>query len=641
MGQRGAAPRQAAAPQRRVPGMPPVDGGSKGGKGRGKVNDGGQKGFDVGLPVDQRLFAPGVLDGGRRVGHGGPAADDDEDDDYPTWATVARRGARSATQAGSGAKGGSSGQGSGQRPPPAPAPSELPPPRKFVPPAAPRQLLARKVLAHAGKIERLQAAGANPARLQRATEEHERMEEQLRLAGGATGKSLCFALKAEEEKIEKASRQIDSALDAKQEKIAAIERLNNELASADELIARLRERKQAAIERRAFLAKQKYAESQSEEYIQRLKGVANGLTGLSHEQVAAAAVEAKDLLQELIDAMAPPAMEVDIADGDSVSDVATATEGSDATSPEVECSVRGSEHKDEGRYADQLAAARARLDELESGKQQALHRAEARRERAPKRTADGRVVTDDLDGDTEMVPPLAPEQVDILYHDRLAAARLEVEHLEGMASRESVVVPPTPILAGPAGPPSANRTAGGVTPRSRRSRAPSPRRAPTPLACARLREGADALLEETRAGAAEQRRQDELRAEIAYQERLQARQEMEFEQMSRAKEHGKSIEANIMARVAKERAPTPELAPPRPVGGEHRGDPPRRRAEPPQQPVRGLGNQLAPTRSKSVDHPMQLATGMLTRIAVRDQRTEEAARERSPRPRAGNRAENQ
>ncbi len=379
--------------------------------------------------------------------------------------------------------------------------------------------------------------------MQKASEEKDRLEHQMRIAGGATEKSLSYSLKAEDERIEKASKQLDRARDHRQEKVAAIERLQNEILAVDQIIERIEAPRNASVRRREFLAKQKLSESATSGTVDILRQVSAVLS--RHDPAQAVALA---MLQEFIDSMLPPTAEYDMVDGDTASEDGSPPSDSSPTVPEVgderEVEVQG-----EGNMEDRLAAARCELANIEAQRDEALARARAWRARGGKRDANGdELRPHDVDGDEEMVPPIMADQVHVIFKDRLEAAAKEVRRL----LRETGI-PETPVAQGEGG------VRGGPT--------SVPQQAPTPTAFQQLAEGAAAIMEQASAEA--QRRRDEERREshIALQERMQRQQEREMVQTQLVAIHRRDIEASLIAKERQQRAPTPEVQPaPRTTG---------------------------------------------------------------------------
>ncbi len=508
------------------------------------MGQGGSGREGVGM-ADPRRQAPGAADHatGQRRTDRDDDADATDDEDMGTWATVVRRGRRGKQHDGGEGKGeGGHDAGDGKRLDQEQAAVDLPPERIFEPPAETRQVLARKYLAQADKVERLQAAGAKESRVQKATDEKDRLEQQMRIAGGATEKSLSYSLKAEDERIEKASKQLDRARDHRQEKVAAIERLQNEIVSVDRLIERIEARRHASVRRREFLAKQKLSESATSGTVDILRQLSAVLS--KHDPAQAAALA---MLQGFIDSMLPPTAEYDMVDGDTASEDSDLPSTSSQTVPE-EGDGEEIGGQDSGDREDRLAAARRELSDIEAQRDEALERARAWKTRAGKRNVDGEELRPhDADGDEEMVPPLMPDQVHVVFKDRLEAAAREVRRLlKGTATSE------TPAL----------RTDGG----GRGGPASTPQQSATPAAFQQLAEGAAAIMEQISAAAQEQRDQERRDSHIAFQERMQRQQEREMVQAQLVAIHKRDIEASISARERQQRAPTPEAQPaPRPT----------------------------------------------------------------------------
>ncbi len=196
----------------------------------------------------------------------------------------------------------------------------------------------------------------------------------------------------------------------------------------------------------------------------------------------------------------------------------------------------------EGGWEVRLAEARRELARVEGERDEALGRARAWTARSCKRNANGdELRPQDGDGDDEMVPPLMPEQIDIVFKDRLEAASKEVRRLAKMVGTRE-----TPILH-----------EGGDRPSAAGSNVQV---APTPAAFVELAEGADAIVQEVSEAAQKQRDDERRDSHIASQERMQRQQEKEMAQTSLLAIHKRDIEEAIMARQRQQRAPTPEVA---------------------------------------------------------------------------------
>ncbi len=546
------------ARQPRVPGLPPPAARRNGGGTRA------QQATRSGLEADPRRTAPGTLDHlWPRLGGGTVDADDDDliddtmdddaSDDGGQWLLAARRGRDLGR--GTTAKAAAS---DAQRHPEAakaPRPSDLPPVRIFEAPSAPRQVLVHRYQARLGKVERMQAAGAKPAKIQRAIEEKDQLAEKVRNAGGVTQKSLSYSIKGEDDKLERAERAIQRAVEEKREKAEAIQRLVDEMQGIDARIERLESRKKAAAERREYLAKQKWAESATGGTVEGYKLLRDSLS--SQDPVLA---PARAEFQRLIDLMSPPVHTVDIDDGDTDSDDDDGGESSNVTKEET-----GENAPHAGtwvsKYRLQLDAARRELDRLHKERRSALDAADVwqRRSSAKRHLGEDSNKTQDQDGDQEMVAPLSAEQVEAHYHTRIAQATSDIEHLERMAKIEELApgreqlatkgegataatdlataatttaaAETTPTAATPASAPR-----GRSPTRAARSRAPTPRRLPHP------------------SGGRSPRTE-----EIEQQERMQRVQELEMARLAAAAATAREIEAAVIQREAAQRAPTPEV----------------------------------------------------------------------------------
>ncbi len=193
----------------------------------------------------------------------------------------------------------------------APRPKDLPPPppRMLEIPTMARRTIVRRAQAAADRYERLQEEGAGEPRLHRALQAKERLEKEVRAAGGPTEKALSFSIKAEDERVEKAERALRRAVEERDDKLARIAALQAELVEDEAGIEVYRQRLQAAHERREHLAKQKWAETASEETIRHFRTIA---AVLSPEDPAQA--QAQAVVQRLVELMSERE-EVDMAGG--------------------------------------------------------------------------------------------------------------------------------------------------------------------------------------------------------------------------------------------------------------------------------------------------------------------------------------
>ncbi len=305
--------------------------------------------------------------------------------------------------------------------------------------------------------------------------------------------------------------------------------------AVDQLIERLEARREASVKRREFLARQKWTESASEDTVSVLRQVAAALSGQGPAQAAAQA-----LLQTFIDTMLPSASEFDMVDGDTVSDGSDGNSASDPTDLEAGEDVEEDGQDRGGSSETRLAEARQELARVEKEREEALGRARAWTAKSCKRNSSGDELRhQDFEGDEEMVPPLMPEQVDVVFKGRLEAASKEVRRLSRMVNTRE-----TPTLHGGGGRPTAVVASAQV--------------APTPAAFVELAEGAAAITQEVSAAAQRQRDEERRDSHIAFQERMQRQQEKEMVQAQLVALHKKDIEEAIRERQRRQRAPTPE-----------------------------------------------------------------------------------
>ncbi len=570
---------------------------------------------------DPRLTAPGVLDPPRPPAPVSTPHDDDDDsmsDGDNTWARVVRRGNRRrkapAAPPASAEPPGDVDVGAPD-PPSDLEPSDLPPPRVLETPTAPRRAIVQKHQAQLQRIDKLRENGASANKLQRAQEVSKRLEREVRLAGGSTDKALSFAIKAEDVSIEKARRSLQKAREAKEERIRHKESIERELLRDDIRIARFEQRYRAAVDRRFSLATDKWSEAAPSDTVEEFR---SAVSQLASADPSLSNVRA--LLQRFLDRMSPPPLGADLAADDTPTDTDPEADGDDdfhdgdgdgrprprdleGRAP-TGVTAAGSQG-DPSEYRAQLQAARALFEKVSAERLAAIEGAEAQASRsAAKRAlgADGRK-SQELDGDADMVEVLAVEEVNRIFSSRLEALKGDIAHLASMAEREEVPAPLPP------------RTAA-----RRRSRPPTPQRAdlasagrdqaprPVPAAFVELAQGADLILQQERAAATAQRRREALDDHIAFQERLQAQQELETQaaialdekfmaKKAAAAAAAKELEEILAERQRAERAPTPVVDRPTCTTlSRWRGPTATQLDDHPQRPVRGARPGRSPGR---------------------------------------------
>ncbi len=311
----------------------------------------------------------------------------------------------------------------------APLPRDLPPIRLLDLPVLPRQTLVRRHQAAAEKVEKMQEQGVKPARLQKAVEAKARLEQSVRAAGGHTAQALSFSIKGEDDKIEKAERALQKAKQEKAERVELIAYQTAQLEEDDVLIARLDQRLQAARTRREHLSRQKWAESVSDDTVNHIRAVAAGLTPGD---------PAHGLVKQLLELMAPLS-EVDLAVDDTESEEGQREEvsglggegrgrvDSDVTMPEGDMQSDIDTRLAEDEAA--LAQAEEAYAALRAQRQAAIDAAEGAGGLKCKRAlgADGPKGQDAQD-DHEMVRPLTVAQATALFDARIAHCEQEIEY---------------------------------------------------------------------------------------------------------------------------------------------------------------------------------------------------------------------
>ncbi len=350
----------------------------------------------------------------------------------------------------------------------APEPSDLPPLRGWVMPRVPRTAVQREAALAAERLRDLEAAGADSRRIKKAAQRKRAAEERLRVAGGPTSRSLLWQIKAEEDKIEQACKEVEKERADQAEKQEQVVRLGEEIRASQALVERLEERKLEATERLRYLSNQKWVENIPPEWIEHFRALERTL--------GTACPEAHPMVAALLDLMVPPPEDFDIA-GDSAS--SSDGDGSDeggtsGTQPETDDVAGEQEHRDEGSgggsaaHAALLTAAEAELENLraawlgDKARAQSFQLSSSRG--APKRTREGdEVRADDAAGDVEMVAPLTVEQVDECYRGRCEGLVETITQLrERLAEQEQV--PPISPARGAASASSAADVAGSAAP---------------------------------------------------------------------------------------------------------------------------------------------------------------------------------
>ncbi len=326
----------------------------------------------------------------------------------------------------------------------APQPRDLPPMRLVDIPTMPRRAIARKVEAAEEKVERLQERGAEEGRLHRAREAKERLVRELRAAGGATEKALSFSIKGEDDKVERAERALRKAIEDKEKKEARIAALQAELLADEEGILRHRQRLQAALEYREYLATQKLLEV-SEQTMQHLRTLAAAVSPQDPQQAQAQAWALRAV------ALGTWREEVHLAGGDTESEggeTEGAAEGtsvgaaSDRTRLDLPCGgVRREAEEANEELAPRLAEARRRLEELRREQSDALSKVDGPMGGDNKRTRVEESRGGDGDGDVDMVPALTGLQVATLFGERLREAEEQVRHYQVLLAREEIEPP--------------------------------------------------------------------------------------------------------------------------------------------------------------------------------------------------------
>ncbi len=331
----------------------------------------------------------------------------------------------------------------------APEPSDLPPLRGWVVPTIPRTAVQREAAAAAERLKDLEASGASSRRIKKAAQRKLAAEERLRVAGGPTSRTLLWQIKAEEDKVEQASKAVEKELAEQRDKEKQVARLGEEIRASQALVVRLEERRKEATERLRYLSNQKWVENIPQEWVDNFRALERTL--------GTACPEAHPMVVALLDLMVPPPEDFDIG-GDSAScsdGEGSAGGSSSATRPEASDTTGGPTAGD-GTHAfgddvqtALLRDAEAELEKLRAAWLEDKARAQAAQlslaRTAPKRTREGEEVrAGDSCDDVDMVAPLTMEQVDACYRGRCDGLVDTISQLRQRIAEEELVPPPTP-----------------------------------------------------------------------------------------------------------------------------------------------------------------------------------------------------
>ncbi len=326
----------------------------------------------------------------------------------------------------------------------APKPHELPQLRGWTMPLVHRDAVLRQAKAAAERHEALEARGARPEKVKKAADLRAKYEQDVRVAGGPTPRTLLWQIKEEEDRIAKTRKSIEKAVSDRDEKEERKRRLEDEIGRMHEVIRRLHERCAEATERLRYLTQQKWVENVPEEWVQHFKTLAATL-GTN---------PAQPMVQALVDLMVPPAVDVDLAAQDTESEHSGDEDGEGSSdSTEETKPERDGGQDQEGERQARIRDVEEELEALRADRCEAMARAQAEELRASKRNkrnADGEPVDmHDADGDVDVTPPLTTGQIVEHFRTRIEAKNGELRQLRSEQAGE--VVPCTATARGGGG----------------------------------------------------------------------------------------------------------------------------------------------------------------------------------------------
>ncbi len=368
-----------------------------------------------------------------------------------------------------------------QPPPVSPAPQDLPPPRVFSVPCLPRVVLAQQVQAATGKLDKLREKGARADKLQRTEQFTQKLQSDLKAAGGPTPKALSLQLKAEDERIEREERQLQKAEEQKAERLEDARKAQLAAEQLEQRIQRIKERLQTHRRRRAHLAREKMAETSHEADTDTVAALRMAAAALSEGGPNCAQAYAN--VQRALERFQPVQVQFDLTSCDS--DASDAGDGRDdelsdyadhdsdetfiAADSQMECDDGGARGCD--RVQDeQLAEASRVLQDLVNQRHQAVLMARAREAKGKRALDEDQARPQDVQGDVETVEQLTEAQAEQLF-----AARIELQSANVHRLRSAIVfdaTPPLPRGHGNSG--TVPRAARGRSPPRARSLGPAP-----------------------------------------------------------------------------------------------------------------------------------------------------------------------
>ena len=305
---------------------------------------------------------------------------------------------------------------------------ELPPARNFAPPAAPREILARQLQEEEDRAEALREEGATERKIQKADRRKQRIEEQLKLAGGKTPQSLGLQIRKEEENKRKALANMESCnvqIKAMEEEVLEVQKRIEEEKEKKE---RYRQRGEIAETRLAWLATQKAKESMPAPFMERLRVAARAVSGLDLQELGP--------VRELLSVLAAAPEAIDIAESDSSESSGRTEEIMGRSSWEPEEDLETFEERDRG----EVQRARRKHRDLHRSYEEALELAFQQRSKAPKRGWDREPKEHDEVMEESEVPALDPEQTVQFYRRKVVESEKELTRLERGAKKEVVLV---------------------------------------------------------------------------------------------------------------------------------------------------------------------------------------------------------
>ena len=305
----------------------------------------------------------------------------------------------------------------------------LPPPRNFVTPHAPREVLARQLQKEEERAAALREEGAAERKIQKAEKKRQRIEDQLKSAGGRTAQSLGLQIRKEEENKRRAVAGMEKCSEEIQTLEEQVAELRKRIEGEADKKERHRQRGEAAEARLAWLATQKAKESMPEPFMARLQTAARAVAGLDLKELGP--------LKEFLLVFAADPETIDIAGSDTSESSERTEEIMGRSNWEAESDLEAFEA--EGR--EEVHQARRRLSGLHQDYEQAMELAFQQRPRAAKRGWDDEEKKQDEGMGSDEVPTLDPEQTAEFYRKKVVEGAKELAKLEQGARKEIIPVP--------------------------------------------------------------------------------------------------------------------------------------------------------------------------------------------------------